>query len=98
MSRHVGKWGANRQSAPTERCNNPNLALSLAQEGQSSVFGGQERRTPTLREIADRLAQADHLATRASLMRLPSWRGCCALDRPQRQRAASALNPFVTRA
>ena len=62
MSRHVGKWG-NRQSASTERCNNPNLALSLAQEGQCSVFAGQERRTPTLREIADRLAQADHLAT-----------------------------------
>jgi two-component sensor histidine kinase len=35
---------------------------------------------------------------RASLMRLPSWRGCCALDQPQRQRAASVLNPFVTRA
>jgi hypothetical protein len=58
MSRH-----GNRQSASTERCNNPNLALSLAQEGQCSVFAGQERRTPTLREIADRLAQADHLAT-----------------------------------
>jgi hypothetical protein len=63
MSRHVGKWGANRQSAPTERCNNPNLALSLAQEGQCSVFAGQERRMPTPREIADRLAQADHFAT-----------------------------------
>ena len=63
MSRHAGKVGGARQSGSTERRNNPNLALSLAQEGQSSVFGGQERRTPTLREIADRLAQADHLAT-----------------------------------
>jgi hypothetical protein len=90
--------GGNRQSASTERCNNPNLALSLAQEGQCSVFAGQERRTPTLREIADRLAQPITSPRRASLMRLRSWRGCCALDRPQRQGAASALNPFVTRA
>jgi hypothetical protein len=54
------RWqvGGTRQSASTERCNNPNLALSLAQEGQSCVFASQERRTPTLRENADGLAQA----------------------------------------
>jgi hypothetical protein len=86
------RWqvGGTRQSASTERCNNPNLALSLAQEGQSCVFASQERRTPTLRENADGLAQADHLATTGKPYAPSSWRGCCALDRPQRQRAASA--------
>ena len=79
------RWqmGGNRQSASTERCNNPNLALSLAQEGQCSVFAGQERRTPTLREIADRLAQADHRSSTGKPMRRRSWRGCCAA-RPYR--------------
>ena len=62
MSRHAGKWGA-IAGLPRLRGATRNFALSLAQEGQCSVFAGQERRTPTLRESLSRLAQAEHAST-----------------------------------